>query len=61
MLDEKISHDRRAKQLRLDNRLSEPMKYAICYIIHEYYQTFIPALQAQSLHQHFYLSKSFIP
>ena len=36
MLDEEISHDQRAKQLRLDNRLSEPMKYAICYIICEY-------------------------
>ena len=36
MLDEKISHDRRAKQQRLDNRLYEPMKYAIYYIIYEY-------------------------
>ena len=36
MLDEKISYDRTAKRLRLDNRLSEPMKYAICYIIYEY-------------------------
>ena len=36
MLDEKISLNRRAKQQRLDNRLSEPMKYAICYIIYEY-------------------------
>ena len=36
MLDERIRHDQRPEQQSLDNRLSEPIKYATCYIVAYY-------------------------